>query len=86
MVATTATIIRNGEKIEIPIKNVTIGDIVLFKETSRKSSFCWKQSTKFDYKNISNAICILDKTCHLVLLLSKINVILNISLLIQLLI
>lgn len=29
MVATTATVIRNGEKIEIPIKNVTIGDTVI---------------------------------------------------------
>ena len=29
MVATTATVIRNGEKIEVPIKNVTLGDIVL---------------------------------------------------------
>ncbi|MBQ2937866.1 MAG: magnesium-translocating P-type ATPase [Clostridia bacterium] len=29
MVATTATVIRNGEKIEIPIKNVAFGDTVL---------------------------------------------------------
>jgi len=29
MVATTATVIRNGQEIDIPIKNVTIGDIVL---------------------------------------------------------
>lgn len=29
MVATTATVIRNGKEIEIPIKNVTFGDIVI---------------------------------------------------------
>ena len=29
MVATTATVIRNGKEAEIPIKNITIGDIVL---------------------------------------------------------
>lgn len=29
MVATTATVIRNGKKKDIPIKNITIGDIVL---------------------------------------------------------
>ena len=29
MVATTATVIRNGKKVEIPIKNVTLGDTVV---------------------------------------------------------
>ncbi len=29
MVATTTTVIRNGEKIEIPIREVTLGDVVL---------------------------------------------------------
>ena len=29
MVATTATVIRNGKEIEIPIKNVTLSDTVI---------------------------------------------------------
>lgn len=29
MVATTAVVIRNGKKVEIPVKNITVGDIVL---------------------------------------------------------
>ena len=29
LIATTATVIRNGEKIKLPIENLTVGDVVL---------------------------------------------------------
>ena len=38
LVATTATVLRNGKEVQIPIKEITLGDIVIL---SAEYDSCW---------------------------------------------